>query len=278
MVDDRLAFRWRHRPGVKRDRSPTATLRARAALPSVTIDRHGVAKDDRQVSILRRGVWLLRRGHYRPLLRRLRLRAWSDTISIGLEYDPRVQSALRIPRIPVEVRPIRPREIPAFTELPGAGGSRTESLTRANARYLLESGLQTCYVGLIDDEPAYMQFLITADQNERLSKLFDGRFPPLAEGEALLEFAFTLPAHRARPVMPTVLLRMIELAAEQGAWRVIAYAQVENAKLIRFFLRLGFAPFCVRKDKWRLLVRRVEFQPADSDLAERVARPEVSTA
>jgi GNAT superfamily N-acetyltransferase len=236
-----------------------------------------VNEEKPEVNSLRRGLWLLRKRHYRPLLRRLRLRAWSDTVSIGLDYDPRVQPALRMPRIPVEVRPIRPGEIPAFTDLPGAGAPRTLALTRANARYLLESGLQTCYVGLIDDEPAYMQFLITADQNERLSEVFDGRFPPLADGEALLEFAFTLPEHRARPVMPTVLLRLIELAAEQGARRVVAYSQVENAKLIRFFLRLGFAPFCVRTDKWRLLVRRVEFRPADSDLVERLARPEVST-
>lgn len=33
--------------GVKRDRSATAALRATAALPTVTIDRHGVATDDR---------------------------------------------------------------------------------------------------------------------------------------------------------------------------------------------------------------------------------------
>jgi RimJ/RimL family protein N-acetyltransferase len=223
---------------------------------------------------LRKGLWLLRKGHYRPLLRRLRLRAWSDTVSLGLDYDPRGQPALRTPRIPVDVRPIRPPEILAFIELPPTGAPRTEALTRTNARHLLESGLQTCYVGLIDDEPVYMQFLITANQNERLSKLFDARFPPLADDEALLEFAFTLPEHRARHVMPTVLLRLIELAAEQGARRVIAYPSVENARFIRFFLRLGFAPFCVRTEKWRLLVRRIEFQPVDSDLVERVSRRE----
>jgi RimJ/RimL family protein N-acetyltransferase len=121
-----------------------------------------------------------------------------------------------------------------------------------------------------------MHFLVAADQNDRLSNVFDGRFPPLADDEALLEFSFTLPEHRSRPVMPTVLLRLIELAAEQGARRVVAYPPVENARFIRFFLRLGFAPFCVRMDKWRLFVRRFEFQPVDSDLVERVARPEVS--
>ena len=221
---------------------------------------------------LQKALRLLRKGHYRPLLRRLRLRAWSDTFSIGLDYDPRVPPALRMPRIRVDVRPIRPREIPAFIELPPAGAPRTEALTRTNARHWLESGLQTCYVGLIDDEPVYMQFLITADQNECLSKLFGGLFPPLADDEALLEFAFTLKKHRARPVMPTVLLRLLELAAEQGARRVVAYVEGENAMLMRFFLRLGFAPFCVRTDKWRLFVRRVEFQPVDSGLVERIAR------
>lgn len=221
---------------------------------------------------LRKALQLLRRGHYRPLLGRLRLRAWSDTVSVGLDYDPRVPPALRLPQVPVVVRPIRPREIPAFIELPPAGAPRAEALTRTNARHWLESGLQTCYVGLIDDQPVYMQFLITADQNECLSKLFDGFFPPLSDDEALLEFAFTLKEHRVRPVMPTVLLRLIDLAAEQGVRRVIAYVQDGNANLMRFFLRLGFAPFCVRTDKWRLFQRRIEFRPADSDLDERVTR------
>jgi hypothetical protein len=224
------------------------------------------------VNSLQKALRLLRNGHYRPLLGRLRLRAWSDTASIGLAYDPKVPPTLRLPRIAVDVRPIRPREISAFIELPRVGDQPIEALTRTNAKLLLESGLQTCYVGLIDDEPVYMQFLIRADQNERLTKAFDGLFPPLADDEVLLEFAFTLPGHRSGLVMPTVLLRLIDLAAEQGARRVVAYVQIENAKLLRFFLRLGFAPFSVRTDKWRLFLRRIEFQRVDYDFIERVAR------
>jgi hypothetical protein len=38
-------------------------------------------------------------------------------------------------------------------------------------------------------------------------------------------------------------------------------------------LRLGFVPFAVRVEKWRLLRRRIEFRPVDADLAERLAAP-----
>jgi quinol monooxygenase YgiN len=67
----------------------------------------------------------------------------------------------------------------------------------------------------------YMQFLVTPDQNQRLREVSARFFPPLADDEGLLEFAFTLQQHRARPVMPAVLLRLIEIAAHQGLARVV---------------------------------------------------------
>jgi ribosomal protein S18 acetylase RimI-like enzyme len=219
---------------------------------------------------LRRGVWLLRKGHLREVGRRIRRLAWHDVTSLGLAYDPRDPVTARVPRVGIEVRPLEEADIPVFTSLPLAGSPRVEALTRTNARDLIESGLQTCYVGITEDGPVYMQFLVTADQNECLLAIFGGLFPPLAEDEGLLEFAFTLQEHRARPVMPSVMLRLIEIAAERGLRRVVTYVHINNRSFIRFFMRLGFVPFAVRVARWRLFRRRVEFQEVEPEVAERL--------
>jgi GNAT superfamily N-acetyltransferase len=221
---------------------------------------------------IRRALWLLRKGYLRPLLRRLRRWLWYDGVAFGLAYDPRVAVTARIPRTPVEVRPIRSGEAAVFTALP-PGGTRVEALTRASAYHLLESGLTTCYIGLTEEGPVYMQFLVTADQNKRLAEVYGGLFPPLADDEGLLEFAFTLQQHRTRPVMPTVLLRLIEIAREQGLRRVVMYVHADSPTLIRFYLRVGFVPFAVRVQRSRLFRRRLEFRPLASDAIGGLAEP-----
>jgi ribosomal protein S18 acetylase RimI-like enzyme len=226
------------------------------------------------MSDVRKAARLLRKGHLRLLLKRLRRRIWYDGFAFGLAYDPRVPLEIRVPRASVdEIRPIRAEDMPVFTALPRASARRAEALTRVNARNLLESGLETCYVGVTEDGPVYMQFLITPDQNGRLLKVFDGLFPPLAEDEGLLEFAYTLQQHRARPVMPTVLTRLIEIAAEQGLRRVVTYVPIGNPSLIRFLIRLGFVPVALRVQNWRLMRRRIEFVSVDADRAEGLAAP-----
>jgi ribosomal protein S18 acetylase RimI-like enzyme len=168
---------------------------------------------------------------------------------------------------------MRSDEAAVFTALPPSGTPQVDALTRASARHLLESGLTTCYVGVTGEGPVYMQFLVTADQNKRLSEVYGGLFPPLADDEGLLEFAFTLQQHRARPVMPNVLLRLIEIAREQGLRRVVMYVHADNPSLIRFYLRVGFVPFAVRVERWRLLRRRLEFRPFAPDAVGGLAEP-----
>jgi ribosomal protein S18 acetylase RimI-like enzyme len=219
---------------------------------------------------VRKALWLLQKGYVRHFLRRLRRSLWYEDVAFGLAYDLHAPVTARIPLTPVEVRPMRKDEEQVFTALPPSG---TDPGVRASARNLLESGLKTPYVGVTEDGPVYMQFLVTADQNELLTKVYRGLFPPLADDEGLLEFAFTLREHRARPVMPTVLLRLTEIARERNLQRVVMYVQPNRLPLIRFYLRVGFVPFAVRVQKWRLLRRRLEFRPLSPDTVEGLAAP-----
>lgn len=224
----------------------------------------------------RKAAWLARQGHYGTLLRRLRSWLWRDDVTLGLDYDPRVPVRARVPRLPIEVRPIQPNDVPVFVEPPPAEAHRARVAAQVNARHLLESGLQTCYVGVTDDGPVYMQFLVTADQNDRLAAIFGDLFPPLANDEGLLEFAFTLKEQRTRPVMPSVLVRLLEIAADEGITRVVTYVPSGHVNFVRFFLRLGFVPFAARIEKYRLLRRTIEFRPLDRSLAEPlIASPDI---
>jgi hypothetical protein len=74
--------------------------------------------------------------------------------------------------------------------------------------------------------------------------------------------------------MPTVLLRLIGIAAERELRRLVTYVHVGNASFMRFFMRLGFVPFVMRIERWRLLRRRVEFRPLDPEVAEQLATGE----
>jgi hypothetical protein len=61
--------------------------------------------------------------------------------------------------------------------------------------------------------------------------------------------------------MPTVLLRLIDIARKQGLRRVVTYLRVDNPS--------GFAPFVLRVERWRLFRRSVEFRPIEpSDLGQ----------
>jgi RimJ/RimL family protein N-acetyltransferase len=108
--------------------------------------------------------------------------------------------------------------------------------------------------------------------------VYGGLFPPLADDEGLLEFAFTPQQHRARPVMPTVLLRLIEIAREQGLRRLVMYVHADSPSLIRFYLRVGFVPFAVRLERSRFFRRRIEFRPLAPDAIGGLAEPGDSDA
>jgi RimJ/RimL family protein N-acetyltransferase len=64
--------------------------------------------------------------------------------------------------------------------------------------------------------------------------------------------------------MPAVLVRLVEIAHEQGVRRVVTYVSSAELSFIRFFIRLGFQPFAIRRESRRLLRRRITFEELDA--------------
>jgi GNAT superfamily N-acetyltransferase len=205
---------------------------------------------------LRKLVWLLRARSFRVIVKLLQRWLWSDVTAYGLERSAAAPIPARKPRTAVTIRPIRPDEESAFTRTPGA--TPEDTLVRVNARHLLATGLKTCYVAVTDEgAPCYMQYLVLPDENDRLENAFGGLIPALGEGEALLEFAFTVERYRSAGIMPMAVRELGLEARRMGATRLVTYIPEWNPHVLRFFRRIGFEPFVIRRERYRLLRRRI---------------------
>lgn len=207
-------------------------------------------------------LWLCRTGQFAAARDVVRRWLYSERVVVGLRRDLSTPLPARKPTLAFTVRPLRRADVPALVEPPGSNGSGADALVRVNARHLIESDLATCYVGETDaGDVCYMQYLVLPDQNEKLPQVFGNLFPPLAADEALLEFAFTLEPYRARGVMPYAMSRLAAEARDKGARWLVTYVDRRETVLLRFYRRLGFEPFRLRSERYRLLRRRVAFTP-----------------
>ena len=205
---------------------------------------------------LRKLVWLLQSAQLSAVATLVRRWLYSDASGVGLQRELVSPIVARRPRHPLTVRPISPREQAPFASTSGVRGNG--AIVRVNARYLFATGIETCYVALIDGEvPCYIQYLVLPDQNDKFAKAFGEPIPPLAPGEALLEFAFTLEQYRALGVMPYAVSELAKEAKLRGADRLVTWVPDSNPHVLRYLERIGFVPFAIRRERYRFLRRTI---------------------
>lgn len=209
---------------------------------------------------LRKLLWLAAKGQFKVLAALLGRWLYSDATATGLARSLETPLVARRPRQALTVRPMAPHEQNAFTDTRGARGEG--ALVRINARHLFKTGIQTCYVAVIEDgTPCYMQYLIGPDQNHKLAEAFGELMPPLAPDEALLEFAFALERYRTLGAMPAVVPELALQAQANGVRRLVTWVPDRNQQVLRYFERNGFIPFAIRKERYRLFRRAVHVDP-----------------
>ena len=121
-------------------------------------------------------------------------------------------------KIPLAVRPLADRDLPALFGHAGAASELAERLEVAWRRAFIEK---------------------------------IGGFPPLADGEALLENAYTPPAYRGLGVMAAAMAQIAERARDFGARKVLTFVATDNIASLKGCQRAGFYP--------HLLHRRTRF-------------------
>lgn len=184
-------------------------------------------------------------------------RAWSSTVSLGLQRDLDVPFAAPAAAIPMTVRRATRDEIAAILAVDDHGLTPDELRERQS---LLASGIPHAYVAVTEDgQPCYMQWLMTSADNDRIQALFNGSFPRLAEDEALLECAYTPPQFRGLRIMPAAMARIAERASELGARRVLTFVVPENIPSLKGCQRSGFVPHLQKNDCWKIFRRLITF-------------------
>ena len=216
----------------------------------------------RLIDLIKKTVFLIRNGHLKGVVRRIRSRVYSDRLAFGLRRDLTIPLETPDAKIPLTIRPLVESDISILLDI------HTPSITSEGVEerlmriLLLQSKIPTCYVAVTPDgRPCYMQWLIGPSENDNVKKFFVDRFPLFAPDEALLEFALTLEAHRGQGIMPCAMAQIAKQAADLGARWVITFVMDDNIPSLKGCKRAGFVPYLTRREQWRLFHRRMTFTP-----------------
>ncbi|HXL67075.1 MAG TPA: GNAT family N-acetyltransferase [Xanthobacteraceae bacterium] len=154
-------------------------------------------------------------------------------------------------KIPLAVRPLADRDLAALFGHAGAATELSERMEVAWRRAFIEKGARGGFVAIDERSatPCYVQWLLSPRDNAFIKKL--GGFPPLADGEALLENAYTPPAYRGLGVMAAAMAQIAERASDFSARKVLTFVATDNIASLKGCQRAGFYP--------HLLHRRTRF-------------------
>lgn len=150
-------------------------------------------------------------------------------------------------KIPLAVRPLHDRDLPALFGHAGTASELAERLEVAWRHAFIEKGARGGFVA-IDERtatPCYVQWLLSPRDNGLIEKL--GGFPALADGEALLENAYTPPAYRGLGVMAAAMGQIAERAGDLNARRVLTFVATDNIASLKGCQRAGFHPHLLHR-------------------------------
>jgi RimJ/RimL family protein N-acetyltransferase len=165
----------------------------------------------------------------------------------GLLRDVSQKFAAPPAKIPLAVRPLQDRDLPALFGHAGPESELAERLEVAWRHAFIEKGAHGGFVAIDErsDTPCYVQWLLSPRDNGFIAKL--GGFPPLADGEALLENAYTPPAFRGLGVMAAAMAQIAKRAGDFGASKVLTFVATDNIASLKGCQRAGFHPHLLHR-------------------------------
>ena len=190
-----------------------------------------------------------------------RRRAWSVSMSFGLECrDPAGSPAPRPAGIPVTMTPRDARSFTGFHDERAtvSGGDALEVLSRMR---MCEAGVEGLHVAEAEDgRPIYAQWLIGPEEQAELHALTNGLFPQLADGEGLLEGAYTFAAFRKLGAMSDGMHQLLDVATRRRMTRCITYVSPGNVPSLRGCANAGFTAGHARVTRTGVGLRRHAFR------------------
>jgi hypothetical protein len=201
------------------------------------------------------------RGLGRFALRRL----WSTSRALGLRARLDALPEARAAKIPVAMVATETSTFTGFDDELGRSGE-DDSLEVLGRQRLCSGGVTTLYVASDDNgAPIYAQWLVTHDNQAALHAATGGLFPPLGQGEVLVEGAYTFIAFRKLGAMADALQQLLHIAHDAGAHSALTYVTDDNVPSLRGCARAGFDLDHVRLTTRRFGRRRSTRGPLDDD-------------
>ena len=205
---------------------------------------------------------LVRAGETGLILKLLRGKIYSSSISICLRRDLADPFEAPAAKVPITVSAARERDAAALFDAAIPGLCAEEMKDRATRWGLFQSGISGCYVALDSGGlPCYAQWLLISADNHRIRDFFGGTFPTLKLDEALVEGVFTAGSHRGQGIMSEAMSLIAERASGLGVRYLMAFVAEDNIASLKGFKRAGFVPYMLWRTDWRLLRPRVKFVP-----------------
>jgi len=205
--------------------------------------------------------FLISKGGGRCLLKEIQRRLYSTERSLCLRRNLQVPFKSPAAKIPLSIRPLREEDAYQLldqydSDIPGEAVKE-----RVRRKLFLKEKIPTCYVAVTEDgNPCYMQWLMSAEQNEQIQSYFKGGFPLLKQNEGLLEFAFSSETFRGMRIMPHSMSEIAKQGKEFGAKWIITVVHEDNIPALKGCKRAGFFPYTVREDQWRFFRRQTNFR------------------
>lgn len=220
---------------------------------------------------------LTRTSHGRAWLQRTaRKRFYSRHESVCLRKDLS-DPYIKLPaKIPTTVRQLRPDDdLSLIADEPGL--TPEEAKLRRDQRWLLNCDLPTPWVAIDPDGMvAMMVYLLTAEDNACVRKLWRGWLPEIQPDEVMVEGFYTAEKYRGLGVMPDAGARIIQHAADAGKRYGVGFILFGNSSSRRAGEKGGWLPHIMREERWILFHRRIRFLPL-SDAARDLARARVAS-
>lgn len=203
-------------------------------------------------------------GH--GLWKELLMQSWQKAFSVHVYVDAVLDTgAFTPPRRHAVHLSLRPVRAPEESGLDAVLADRTlpsQERHEASRRLcMLATGIRTCYA-IADDAGAVraVQWLITADENAAVRRVYGDWYPWLAPDEGLMEHVYIFPRYRGTGLLPSALGTVVEAARARGITRILTSIPGDNTNSLMSFTGLGFKPVRIRLERRRFgMARRTVF-------------------
>ena len=197
----------------------------------------------------------MRRIGAKLLLQKAGEQIWGSKRFLGLRCNLSSLPPIRHAKVDILMKPCDAGMFIAFrTEFEEVSGS--ECIDVVQRIRMCDAGVQTLYCCFgANCSPAYVQWLITAGDQDLLHHHQPERYPHLSSDEVLLEGAYTFSSFRRRGLMADGMGQLVRIARDKGAQAAFTYVASDNVPS-----PLGCASVGFRLDHVRVNVRRLGYR------------------